>query len=292
MRNHSEPYAFVLWFSASSLSSRMTPRAVGSFHIEEIYPSLDCGRFPVKRIAGETVEVWADIYRDGHDIVAAELIWQRQGDDVLQRTPMMHHGNDRWVGAFSPQEPGRYAYAIEAWTDEFATWRYGFLQKRNAGVATDLDAMEGASLLPRALEGGQEATAAIARQCDQFLKTGDAELLLAENLKKAMAEGQLRPDLTRSPLIPLVVERSKARCSAWYEMVPRSQSSLPGHHGTWKDCLARIPDVHAMGFDVIYLTPIHPIGRTNRKGRNNALKAPGDPGSFYAIGSHEGGHDA
>ena len=264
-----------------------------AFHIEEIFPSIDCGRFAVKRIVGETVEVWADIYRDGHDVVAADLIWRREPESGWQRTPMTHHGNDRWVGAFVPSQTGRYSYAIEAWTDEFATWRHGFEQKRKVNVATELDAMEGASLLTRALCGGQEATEKIARACETFLRSGKCEILLSDVLKKAMAEGQERNDLTRSKPLTLLVDRPRARYSSWYEMVPRSQSPHPGQHGTWNDCIRRLPDIQAMGFDVVYLTPIHPIGSTNRKGRNNALKADdGDPGSFYAIGSGEGGHDA
>lgn len=271
----------------------MTAVSSHAFHIENVFPSVDCGRFPVKRIVGETVEVWADIYRDGHDVITADLIWRREPDTDWQRTPMFHDGNDRWVGAFQPAAAGLYVYAIEAWTDEFATWRHGYEQKRKAGVATDLDAMEGAALLPHALDGGQEATVTIAGHCQKYLEFGEADLLLKDELKKAMAEGQPRPDLTRSPLLKLRVERAEARCSAWYEMVPRSQGRVEGQHGTWKDCIARIPDIKAMGFDVVYLTPIHPIGRTNRKGRNNSLKAgPEDPGSFYAIGSEQGGHDA
>jgi starch synthase (maltosyl-transferring) len=264
-----------------------------AFHIEEIFPSIDCGRFAVKRIVGETVEVWADIYRDGHDVVAADLIWRREPESGWQRTPMTHHGNDRWVGAFVPSQTGPYSYVIEAWTDEFATWRHGFEQKRKVNVATELDAMEGASLLTRALCGGQEATEKIARACETFLRSGKCEILLTDVLKKAMAEGQERNDLTRSKPLTLLVDRPRARYSSWYEMVPRSQSPHPGQHGTWDDCIRRLPDIQAMGFDVVYLTPIHPIGSTNRKGRNNALKADdGDPGSFYAIGSGEGGHDA
>jgi len=264
-----------------------------AFHIEEIFPSIDCGRFAVKRIVGETVEVWADIYRDGHDVVAADLIWRREPESGWQRTPMTHHGNDRWVGAFVPSQTGRYSYAIEAWTDEFATWRHGFEQKRKVNVATELDAMEGASLLTRALCGDQEATEKIARACETFLRSGKCEILLSDVLKKAMAEGQERNDLTRSKPLTLLVDRPRARYSSWYEMVPRSQSPHPGQHGTWNDCIRRLPDIQAMGFDVVYLTPIHPIGSTNRKGRDNALKAgDGDPGSFYAIGSREGGHDA
>jgi starch synthase (maltosyl-transferring) len=265
----------------------------GAFHIEDIYPLIDGGRFAVKRIVGERVEVWADIYRDGHDVAAASLVWRRERDREWRREPMIHHGNDRWSGSFVPDAPGRYVYAIEAWTDEFATWRHGFELKQKAGVDLTLDAVEGAGMLTKAQCGGPAATAIIVRQCEDYLRTGDVAPLLTAELNDAMAESQLRPDLTRSPLFPFVADRPRARTGAWYEMVPRSQGINVGQHGTFKDCIARLPDVAAMGFDVVYLTPIHPIGHINRKGRNNAVTAAaGDPGSPYAIGAAEGGHDA
>jgi starch synthase (maltosyl-transferring) len=265
----------------------------GAFHIEDVYPLIDGGRFPVKRISQERVEVWADIYRDGHDVVDAALVWRREQDREWRREPMTHHSNDRWGGSFVPDQPGRYVYAIEAWTDEFATWRHGFELKQKAGADLTLDAIEGAGMLTKAQAGGNAAAAVILRQCEDFLQTGDAAPLLTPELKDAMAESQLRPDLTRSQLFPLTVDRPRARAGAWYEMVPRSQGRTPGQHATFKDCIARLPDIVAMGFDVVYLTPIHPIGHTNRKGRNNAVTAAdGDPGSPYAIGGAEGGHDA
>ena len=265
----------------------------GAFHIEDVYPLIDGGRFAAKRIVGERVEVWADIYRDGHDVAAASLVWRRERDRQWRREPMTHHGNDRWSGSFIPDAPGRYLYAIEAWTDEFATWRHGFELKQKAGVDLNLDAIEGAGMLTKAQCGGPAATAIIVRQCEDYLRTGDVAPLLTAELNDAMAESQLRPDLTRSPLFPFVADRPRARTGAWYEMVPRSQGLTPGQHGTFKDCIARLPDVAAMGFDVVYLTPIHPIGHINRKGRNNAVTAAvGDPGSPYAIGAAEGGHDA
>ena len=265
----------------------------GAFHIEDVYPLIDGGRFAVKRIVGEPVEVWADIYRDGHDVAAASLVWRRERDREWRREPMTHHGNDRWSGSFVPDAPGRYVYAIEAWTDEFATWRHGFELKQKAGVDLTLDAVEGAGMLTKAQCGGPAATAIIVRQCEDYLRTGDVAPLLTAELNDAMAESQLRPDLTRSPLFPFVADRPRARTGAWYEMVPRSQGINVGQHGTFKDCIARLPDVAAMGFDVVYLTPIHPIGHINRKGRNNAVTAAvGDPGSPYAIGAAEGGHDA
>ncbi|HYS84951.1 MAG TPA: maltotransferase domain-containing protein, partial [Bradyrhizobium sp.] len=267
--------------------------AGGGFHIEDVYPLIDGGRFAVKRIVGERVEVWADIYRHGHDVAAASVVWRREQDREWRREPMTHHGNDRWSGSFVPDAPGRYVYAIEAWTDEFATWRHGFELKQKAGVDLNLDAIEGAGMLTKAQCGGPAATAIIVRQCENYLRTGDVAPLLTAELNDAMAESQLRPDLTRSPLFPFVADRPRARTGAWYEMVPRSQGINVGQHGTFKDCIARLPDVAAMGFDVVYLTPIHPIGHINRKGRNNAVTAAeGDPGSPYAIGATEGGHDA
>jgi len=267
--------------------------ATGSFHIEDVYPCVDGGRFPVKRLAGDVVEVWADIFRSGHDIIAAQLIWRRETDRDWQKSSMTLHDNDRWFGSFTPPDPGRYVYAIEAWTDEFATWKHGFELKQRAGQDVSLDALEGAALLTRAQYGGEQATTIIVRQCEDYLKSGDPACLLVPELAGAMTESRERGDLTRSQLYPLTIDRNLAVAGAWYEMVPRSQSTVPGKHGTFRDCIARLPDIAAMGFDVLYFTPIHPIGKTNRKGRNNALTAArDDPGSPYAIGGCEGGHDA
>ncbi|RYX98899.1 MAG: alpha-1,4-glucan--maltose-1-phosphate maltosyltransferase [Bradyrhizobiaceae bacterium] len=265
----------------------------GAFHIEDIYPIIDGGRFPIKRIHGEAIEIWADIYRDGHEIIDAAIVWRREQDHAWQRAPMVLDVNDRWHGSFTPGEIGRYVYAIEAWTDEFATWRHGFDLKLKAGQDVTLDALEGATLMASAQSGGPDASAFIVKQCEAYLQTGDTEPLLSPDLRAAMAEAQPRHDLTRSALMPLMIDRERARNGAWYEMIPRSQSPVPGQHGTFNDCMARLPEIAAMGFDVLYFTPIHPIGETNRKGKNNSLTAePGDVGSPYAIGGKEGGHDA
>src|SRR3954462_4781566 len=153
------------------------------FQIEEIVPSVDCGRFPVKHIVGEAIAVWADIYRDGHEIVAAELIWRGESESDWQRAPMTHQGNDRWVGSFVPGRNGRFTYAIEAWTDEFATWRHGFELKQKAGADLTLDAIEGAGMLTRAHAGGKDAAAVILRQCEDYLQTGDVAPLLTPELR-------------------------------------------------------------------------------------------------------------
>jgi starch synthase (maltosyl-transferring) len=267
--------------------------AAKRFVIEDIYPAVDGGRFPVKRIAGEPIEVWADIFRDGHEVISASLRWRAKGSRLLQRVPMRHHGNDRWTASFTPPRPGLYTYVIEAWTAQFATWRRDFLLKREAGQAGTLEALEGAALLTAATPSNPELEQAIARRRDEFVRTGEADALLSDNVAAAMADGEARNDLTQSAQLPLIVDRPIARAGAWYEIMPRSQGRVPGRHGTFDDCIARLPDIAAMGFDVLCMTPIHPIGRTNRKGRNNASEAaPGDPGSPYAIGSPEGGHDA
>ncbi|MHC2413544.1 starch synthase (maltosyl-transferring) [Bradyrhizobium diazoefficiens] len=268
--------------------------AAGSaFLIEDVYPLIDGGRFAVKRIAGECVEVWADIYRDGEAVVGAALIWRREQDREWRSEPMIHHGNDRWSGAFTPVEPGQYLYAIEAWTDEFATWSHAIARKRLSGADVSLDAIEGAGLLTKAHGARQDAAAVIVRQCEDYLQTGEVAPLLSAELGNAMAESQSRPDLTRSPLFPLIADRDKARFGAWYQMIPRSQGRIPGRHGTLRDCITRVPYIAAMGFDVLYFTPVHPIGHNRRKGRNNAPSATaGEPGSPYAIGTAEGGHDA
>jgi starch synthase (maltosyl-transferring) len=261
--------------------------------IEDIVPRIDCGLFPVKRVVGESITVWADIFRDGHDVLAADLIWRREGETEWRRSRMRHLENDRWNATFTPVETGSYVYAIEAWTDIFATWRRDYLRKRQAGQDVGLEAREGRELLATRHGCGREQPAAIAQARERFDQHGDAEALLDDGLAAAMAEHGARPDATRSPDFPLMVDRPLARAGAWYEMVPRSQSPEPGRHGTWDDCIARLPEIAGLGFDVVYLTPIHPIGRVNRKGRNNSLVAePDDPGSFYAIGAAEGGHDA
>ena len=265
----------------------------GAIQIEDVFPAVDAGRFAVKRIVGERIDVWADIFRSGHDILAAALVWRHEASREWRREPMRHVINDRWTASFTPKQIGHHVYAIEAWTDAFATWRHGLELKQAAGQDVALDAIEGAAMLAKAQASCSEAMAIILRQCEDYLETGDAAPLLASDLQSAMAESQSRPDLARSQSYPLMVDRTRARFGAWYEIMPRSQGAEPGRHGTFRDCVARLPDIAAMGFDVLYLTPIHPIGRKNRKGRNNSLTAaPGDPGSPYAIGGAEGGHDA
>jgi starch synthase (maltosyl-transferring) len=275
----------------ANLSTRLADSASQRILIEQIYPAVDAGRYSVKRIAGEPVEVWADILRDGHAVLAADLLWRPLTGDRWARVPMRLDTNDRWTATFIPPEPGRYLYRIEAWTDLFGSWRRDFLAKREAGQDVRLEIEEGRALIAQA-KPRDAAQKRIIANLIRPPEPDDPAWLLSEELAQ-IARDCLQADISRSLAHSLVGDRPRADWGAWYELMPRSQSPVPGRHGTFDDCIARLPEIAALGFDVLYLTPIHPIGRTNRKGRNNAIiAAPGDPGSAYAIGAPEGGHDA
>jgi starch synthase (maltosyl-transferring) len=292
----------MLWVSTrrqlqqgGNVTASVSTRQIGGLSgrrilIENVYPAVEVGRFPVKRIVGEPIEVWADIFRDGTALLAVELLWRAEATTTWSQVRMRLDGNDRWTASFVPTHEGLHAFVIEAWTDEFTTWRRDFLLKRDAGLDVTLEVREGRALLA-SLKPPSDADLRLIQQAYRA-SDGDPAALLAEEIAEATIKGS-RSDLTRSEGFPLMIERQRARTGAWYEMVPRSQGRLPGQHGTFDDCIARVPELAAQGFDVLYLPPIHPIGNTNRKGRNNSLRAePGDPGSLYAIGSAAGGHDA
>jgi len=272
--------------------------AARRIYVEDVYPTVDGGRFAVKRVAGEPVDVWADIFRDGHAQLAADLVWKAESASRWQRMPMRLDANDRWTATFVPPAPGRYQYAIEAWTDVFGTWRRDFETKQKAGLDVSSELQEGRELFaslrhtPSPLSNSPRSNDRWAPPIVPGFEEACDDTLLS-NATRLAARNAFQNDLIRSPVYPLYADRPLARASAWYEMVPRSQSRQPGRHGTFDDCIARLPDIASLGFDVVYLTPIHPIGRKNRKGRNNALRAkPEDPGSPYAIGASEGGHEA
>ncbi|WP_439815445.1 alpha-1,4-glucan--maltose-1-phosphate maltosyltransferase [Zavarzinia sp. CC-PAN008] len=259
--------------------------------IEDVWPIVDGGRHAVKRIDGDIVDVWADVFSDGHEVLAVEVQW-RTGDGPWQAAPMRLLENDRWTGRFPAIGPGRLTYRIAAWTDTFATWRREVELKRAAGQDVSLECREGAMLLQAAPGDGPDGDA-IARALGAFEASGEPAVLLQPTLAEAMSRVQARSDIVYSEGLPMVVDRPRAGFAAWYTMVPRSQGQQPGQGATFDDCVARLPDIAAMGFDTLYLLPIHPIGLSHRKGRNNAVTAePGEPGSPYAIGGAEGGHDA
>jgi starch synthase (maltosyl-transferring) len=267
--------------------------------IEAVYPELDGGRHPVKREVGQTLAVWADVLRDGHDVLAAVVKYRKKGDGGWLEAPMRHFDNDRWTGTFPLAENMRYLYTIEAWTDRFASWARDLAKRVDAGQDVGSELAEGAGQLRRAAAratGGDRAVLeAVAARVggDEPMAVRVAAALDAD-VAGLMERWQERTHASRYDReLEVVVDREAARFAAWYELFPRSQGRVPGRHGTWDDAIARLDDIRAMGFDVVYLPPIHPVGHTKRKGRNNALEArPEDPGSPWAIGSDRGGHTA
>jgi len=275
-------------------------RAFPTAVIENLRPLIEGGRYPIKRVVGEDLAVEADIFKDGHDIVAAVLKWRVLGEPSWHETPMVHVDNDRWRGVCTVYENTTYEYTVEAWTDVFRGWQHEFAAKFEAGL-TNLrsEVLEGAGLLDSAANRAQEAKdaarlselaelirAADNAEVNKIAHSGELEVLMATYPDRASAtQYQPAPQLT--------VDRREARTAAWYEFFPRSAEGRGDRGSTFRDCLPRIDDAKAMGFDVIYFPPIHPIGHTNRKGRNNSVTSePGEPGVPYAIGSEFGGHKA
>ncbi len=259
--------------------------------IENVTPQIDGGRHPIKRIAGDRIEVRADVFREGHDALAAVLLHRERGADRWHESPLAPLGNDRWSGAFAVDRNAEYEYTVEAWPDEFATWRREVAAKRAAGLPLALELEEGRALL---LAARERANAADASALAVAARDATIDSLLGADVATLVARAPDRARATRyEPVLRAIVDRRLAQQGAWYELFPRSQSGRPDVHGTFADAARRLPELRAMGFDVVYLPPIHPIGRAFRKGRNNAPEAgPGDPGSPWAIGSPDGGHTA
>ena len=273
------------------------PDGEGRVVIEAVSPEIDGGRSAVKRVVGESLTVEADIFSDGHEIIDAAILSRLAGESGWRRDPMVFVDNDRWAGRFPLERNGRYEFTIEAWRDGFSSWMRDTLKKRDAGLDIRLEIAEGVAIVRKAadLAEGRDKD-----RLNALLATLSAEDGTAQVLDRVIGEAALvrrnaeRANLSRYPVtIPVIADRLAARFSAWYEIFPRSQSGDPNRHGTFRDVVARLPEIRGLGFDVLYFTPIHPIGTTNRKGKNNTLKAePGDVGSVYAVGSEEGGHEA
>ncbi|SCB61119.1 alpha-1,4-glucan:maltose-1-phosphate maltosyltransferase [Rhizobium aethiopicum] len=266
--------------------------------IENITPRVDDGRFPVKRIVGEIVTVEADIFADGHDPIAAVLLW-RPHEAMAEWTETEMHlvENDRWRAEFLLERIGRYEFAVEAWKNPFAIFRYELTKKNDARLDLKLELQEGLNLVRVAKAEAPAALGAdLQALIDSLENAPDAErtaILLDPETSELMTRADRRPFRLRSTASAVDAERKSAAFASWYQIFPRSQSGDPNRHGTFDDVIPRLSAIRDMGFDVLYFPPIHPIGSTNRKGRNNSLKAaPDDPGSPYAIGSEEGGHDA
>jgi starch synthase (maltosyl-transferring) len=257
--------------------------------VENVLPQVDCGRFPIKRTIGERVKVTADIHADGHDMLAAALLVRRAGDADWHELPMAFVDNDRWEGTFVVETLGRYEYTVEGWIDRFASWRHELSKKVGAGQDVASELLEGAALVGTVSPERAKALADISTP---------AETRVAEALREDLGELMTsRPDRSRATrferVLTVTVDPERARFSAWYEMFPRSAGPDPSRSATFEEAASMLPYVSAMGFDVLYLPPIHPIGRSFRKGPNNSLTSSADdPGSPWAIGSEHGGHTA
>lgn len=271
--------------------------------IEGVTPQIDGGRFAIKRVIGETIVVEADVFGDGHDLLSCETLYRKTGSDQWHSVPMTFLVNDRWQCEFSLSDIGSYVYTVRAWIDHFKTWHTDLQKRINAGQDVSVDLLIGADLVTAAVQRAK----AVGKDLDADRLHSFAEIMREERntdrkLQAAMdadlyALMQYHPDLEYAVFyeteLPLFVDRERARFSAWYEVFPRSTSPDPNRHGTFQDLVGWLPYISSMGFDIVYLPPIHPIGYEFRKGRNNAVVAqPGDTGSPWAIGSPEGGHKA
>lgn len=267
--------------------------------IENIQPIIDAGRYPIKREQGDAIVVSADIFKDGHDVLVAFLRYRKKGIKRWTDVPMQHLGNDRWHASFTVSEIGRYEYTIMAHPDEFLSWRSDLEKKHEAGQDLSSEILEGERMVTQASDRAPAKDQDVFKKLLGGLKvSSDTRVALAifhANELEALMEkwGDKALATQYEPLLEVTVDRVRARFAAWYEFFPRSQGTVPGNSSTFKDCEKRLPEIKSMGFDVVYLPPIHPIGKTNRKGPNNSVtSSPSDPGSPYAIGSEEGGHKA
>ena len=266
--------------------------------IEAVAPAVDCGRYPVKREVGAVLEVSADIFKDGHDVLAAYLRYRRAGERAWRETPMRHVDNDRWAGEFTLEANGRYQYTIEALPDPFRSWLADLEKRRAADQDLTSALREGTQLVRAAAERAKGADrAALVAGADR-IECAATQTEAAAGAVEAELGELMRRHLDRSEAtwaareLEVVVDRERARFAAWYEFFPRSQAAVD-RSATFAEATAQLERAAAMGFDVVYLPPIHPIGRTHRKGRNNTLVArPGEPGSPWAIGGAEGGFTA
>ncbi len=269
------------------------PRVV----VDRITPSVDGGTFAARRVVGRPVIVEADIFADGHELIRAELLWKPADQTEWRRAPLAAVVNDRWRGSFTPDRIGPWQFTVEAWIDEFGSLAHGIDAKHRAKVDFASDLAEARAMIGHLAGKGVACTQGAFRKVKTAYESEDPDRIVAAltsgETHKAVAAAEERAFVTRHETVALDVERPQAEFASWYELFPRSVTDDPRRHGTLVDVIGALPRVRQMGFDVLYFPPIHPIGTSNRKGRNNALKAaPGDHGSPYAIGSAEGGHTA
>lgn len=265
--------------------------------IENVTPRVDDGAFPIKRVVGDVVTVEADVFADGHDALSCVLLYKKEDATEWSEVPMEPLVNDRWRGAFQVPEMGRYLYTVRAWVDRFKTWSRSLAKRVEAQQDVTVDLIIGAELIAEAGKRAPQPQATWLAVYAEAVRAGGPDGIsraLSPELAGLMwhyAERHFAHTCRQE--FAVVVDRERARFGAWYELFPRSTSPVPGRHGTFKDLEARLPYIASMNFDVLYLPPIHPIGRSFRKGRNNSVTAgPDDPGSPWAIGAAEGGHKA
>ncbi|MEL6142784.1 MAG: maltotransferase domain-containing protein, partial [Bacteroidota bacterium] len=265
--------------------------------IDHVVPQINNGRFAVKRIVGDVVQVSASVFGDGHDYLRAVLEYKYEKNKKWESIPMKDHGNDHWTAAFKVEEQGIYKYRIVAWVDHLLTWRNGFIKKHAAGQNMDVELQIGMDLIEQAIGNYPETMQRALRDAGQRLESKDIEAIqfvISEEFADLIAEYPLRQyETVYDQNLRIKAGRVKERFSTWYELFPRSASPEIDRTGTFHDVINLLPRIEELGFDVLYMPPIHPIGKRNRKGRNNATNAQdGEPGSPWAIGSDEGGHKA
>ncbi len=282
------------------MAAAPAPGTRGRVVIDAIHPIIDGGKVATKHIVGEPFHVRADLVLDGHDVAAGVLLFRREGESDFAEVALAPDGvdgvagTDRYHAAFTPDLTGRWEYAVEGWVDEFASWRRGFARKLEAGEVGQVDFDDGVALIRAAAErtNSRELRSALNPLSASTPLAGRARLILDDALAARCARHADRRLATRSDVLPLVVDPLRARFSSWYEMFPRS-TGADGQHGTFATATARLEHIAKLGFDIVYLPPIHPIGRAFRKGKNNnPVAEPDDVGSPWAIGAAEGGHDA
>jgi starch synthase (maltosyl-transferring) len=268
--------------------------------IVEVRPQLGCGRYAIKRIAGEHLRIAADILKEGHDTLAAEVRYRLAPAGAWQHQLMIYaYNEDEWSATIPLEAVGTVEYTVAAWTDHFSSWTDELRRKTGAGVNVGSELLEGEALVREtAHRAPPDVAAQLTRYADRLhaarRQTDKVELALSPELADLIAPYEARGDLTvYDKTLRVTVDRERARFGAWYELFPRSQGTIPGQPTTFREAAHTLPRVRDLGFDAVYLPPIHPIGVTNRKGRNNTLSAEsGDPGSPWAIGNQYGGHDA
>ena len=267
--------------------------------IENVQPCVDCGRFPAKRTLNEPLIVSADVFTDSHDEIGVELIWRHTADEQWRRVAMAPVGNDRWEAALELDRLGLWEYRIRSWIDDHGSWASGLEKKHAAGIDVSVELLGGAQFARRAAGNADERfraeleRLASALSSDQTGRERQMELALSDRFRQLLHRYDPPARVAWSGSYQVAVDPVLARFSAWYELFPRSASPDPDRHGTFADVEDRLDYIADLGFDIVYLPPIHPIGEDNRKGPNNALEArPGDPGSPWAIGSRLGGHKA